>query len=403
MHNSWRFASATQLVFGVGAVQQLGELVRRRGVRRLAMITDKALLGAGVVTPALDSLSKAGVEVAVFEDGQPEPSLRVAEHAIQYSATFRPEAILGLGGGSNMDVAKAVAAVLSHGGSPRDYFGTDTVPAPVMPLICVPTTAGTGSEVTSAMVLNDTENQIKAAGLSEFLRPALALVDPELTRSCPPQVTADSGIDALTHAIESYTSVDYRELSQRNPPGETSPFSGCHPLGDCLAEKAIELIGQYLVTAVNMPDDMAAREGMALAATLAAMSFSSCGVALVHALEYPLGGALHVSHGAGNGLLLPYVMRYNLPIRIARFARIAQMLGQDIQGRTDRRAAEQAVEAIIQLKRDIGIPERLRDIGATAEMLPRFAEKTHAIQRLLRVNPREPTEQDILDILQAAL
>ena len=175
--------------------------------------------------------------------------------------------MLGLGGGSNMDLAKITAAVLAHGGTPRDYVGDDQIPGPIFPLICVPTTAGTGSEVSAASVLTDTDNQMKVGILSNYLRPRVALVDPLLTVSCPPKVTADSGIDALTHAIEAYTAVDNETFPL--PPGERTVYQGRHPMGDLLAEKAIALVGRHLRRAVADGDDLEAREGMALGATLA--------------------------------------------------------------------------------------------------------------------------------------
>ena len=210
-----------------------------------------------------------------------------------------------------MDLAKITAVLLTHGGKPLDYAGDDKIPGPVLPLLCVPTTAGTGSEVSARRVLSDTDNQMKVGVLSNYLRPAAAVVDPLLTVSCPPKVTADSGIDALTHAIEAYTAVDNAVFPL--PPGERSVYQGRHPFGDMLAERAVSLIGAHLRRAVRDGSDLEAREGMALGATLAGMAFSNVGVAVVHALEYPVGGATHCSHGAGNGLLLPYVMRYNAP------------------------------------------------------------------------------------------
>jgi alcohol dehydrogenase class IV len=250
-------------------------------------------------------------------------------------------------------------------------------------------------------VLTDTANEVKVSILSNYLRPTVALVDPELTYSCPKQVTADSGIDALTHAIEAYTATDYQEMIV--PPGEKYAYEGRFPLGDCLAEKSIELVGRHLVTAVNEPGNREAREGMALAATLGGIAFSNCGVALVHALEYPLGGTLHCSHGAGNGLLLPYVMRYNKPKRTRTLARIAALLGEDTGNLDEDQAADKAIAAVEQLRRDIGVPTRIRDLGGKAEQLPTFAEKAFAIKRLMWVNPRDPTLGDLLGILQEAL
>src|SRR5207237_10906181 len=200
-----------------------------------------------------------------------------------------------------------------------------------------------------------------------------AALDPLLTVSCPPKLTADSGIDALTHAIEAYTAVDNEGFAL--PAGERTVYQGRHPLGDCLAEKAIALIGANLRRAVHQGDDLAAREGMSLGALLAGLAFSNVGVALVHALEYPVGGTTHCSHGAGNGLLLPFVMRFNLPARLSRFARIASLLGEDVAGLEEPAAAERAVAAVERLKTDIGIPQRLRDLGVTQEQLPLFAEK----------------------------
>ncbi len=401
MRTTWNFFTPGQLVWGRGAVTQLGDLLKRRGVEKALVVTDAVLVGAGVVEPVCSTLQAAGISFEVFSGGAPEPSLEVADAAIEAACEFGPDALIGVGGGSNMDLAKVVSVVLTHGGMPADYFGWDQVPGPTLPLACVPTTAGTGSEVSHAAVLTDTANQMKVSTLSNHLRPTLAVVDPELTLSCPPQATADSGIDALTHAVEAYTAVDFHDLAV--PPGQTWPYDGRHPLGDCLAEKAIALVGEHLETAVREPGNLAAREGMSLAATLAGMAFSNCGVAVVHALEYPLGGALHCSHGAGNGLLLPFVMRFNLPERTPATARIARLLGEDTAGMSEQEAAEQAIVAVERLKRAIGIPERIRDLGGTEQQLPEFARKAFALERLMLLNGRKPTEGDLLEILQDAL
>jgi len=400
MRTTWNFYSAGQLVFGRGAVRELGDLAARRGWRRALVVTDRTLVHAGAVQRVLDPLAQAGIAVEVFDGGEPEPSIEVALSAAEHARRFGPEMIVGVGGGSNLDLAKIVAILHTHGGHPSAYFSWDNVPGPVTPLIGVPTTAGTGSEVSHAAVLTDTQQKIKVSTLSNYLRPAVAVVDPELTVTCPAQVTADSGIDALTHAIEAYTATDFSAMPVG--PGETVPYDGRHPLGDVFAEKAIALIGQHLRTAVREPENLDAREGMALAATLAGLAFSNCGVALVHALEYPMGGELHCSHGAGNGLLLPYVMRYNLPERTPQLARIAALLGEDTQGLTEHQAAERAIMAVEQLKRDINIPERIRDLGARPSQLPGFAHKAFQIKRLMTTNPRRPTEEDLFTILQEA-
>ena len=366
----------------------------------MLVCTDRVLLGAGIVEQVRRPLAEAGIAVEVFDGGEPEPSLDLVDAVVRQARPFQPDGVLGLGGGSNMDLAKIAAVLLAHGGGPRDYMGEDKVPGPVLPLICVPTTSGTGSEVSAASVLTDRAQHLKVGILSNYLRPRLAVVDPALTLSCPRQVTADSGIDALTHAIEAYTAVDNETFPL--PAGETSTYQGRHPMGDLLAEKAIALVGRHLVRACDAPHDYEAREGMALAATLAGMAFSNVGVAVVHALEYPIGGALHCSHGAGNGLLLPYVMRYNLPVRKAALARVAQLLGEDVSGLDETSAAERAVKAVERLRSAIGIPDRLRELGAKPEQLRGFAEKAFGIKRVLRVNPRVPTVDELEAILREA-
>ncbi|HWC90247.1 MAG TPA: iron-containing alcohol dehydrogenase [Pirellulales bacterium] len=401
MRTTWTFHSAGQLLFGCGAVAQLGPLVKELSIKRLLLVTDRHLANAGVLVPVEAALGEAGIDVEVFDGGQPEPSLDLVDDCLALGRKFQPQGVLGLGGGSNMDLAKCVALVLTHGGTLRDYVGDGRVPGPVMPIVCVPTTAGTGSEVTAAAVLTDTANQVKVGVLSNHLRPRLALVDPRLTLSCPAKVTADSGIDALTHAIEAYTAVDNAVFPL--PAGETSVYQGRHPLGDCLAEKAIDLIGRHLVPAVREPANLADREGMALAATLAGLSFSNVGVALVHAMEYPVGGLTHCSHGAGNGLLLPFVMRFNLPARQAEFAAIARLLGEDTSGLSAEQSAERAIAAVERLKAEIGIPARLRDLDITAGQIPLLAEKALAIKRILRVNPRPVSQADIEQIFNWAL
>lgn len=396
----WSFYSAGRLVFGTGSVARLGWLLKPWNCRRVLLVADRVLEKAGVVEQVLQSLADEKIEIATFLEGEPEPSYATAQKAVDAAMKNPPDAVIGVGGGSNMDLAKIVAAMLNNGGKFADYAGYDRFPRPPIPLVCVPTTAGTGSEVSHAAVLTDTANHLKVSFQSQLLRPKLAVVDPKLMLSCPAKPTADSGIDALTHAIEAYTCVDYDKLAV--PADEPFPYEGKNPLGDCLAEQAISLIGKHLVTAVKEPSNRAAREGMALAATLAGLAFSNCAVAAVHALEYPMGGTLHCSHGAGNGLLLPHVMRFNLPVRFKELAKVAALLGEDVSGLDERTAAERAVSAVERLNQLIGIPTRIRDLGGTREQLPEFAKKAFQIKRLMLLNGRPPSEADLLGILEAA-
>jgi alcohol dehydrogenase class IV len=400
MRTTWTFHSAGQLLFGPGAARQLGEVAQRLGAKRALIVTDPPLVKAGLDDRLRKPLAAVSVTVEVFPGGEPEPSLRAAEACIVAAKAFKPDVLIALGGGSNMDLAKIAATVLALGGTPRDYVGDDKIPGPICPLICVPTTAGTGSEVSAAAVLTDTENHMKVGVLSNYLRPRVALVDSMLTVSCPPKVTADSGIDALTHAVEAFTAVD--NASFPLPVGERSVYQGKHPLGDVFAEKAIALVGRFLRRAVKDGNDLEAREGMALAATLGGLAFSNVGVAAVHAMEYPVGGAVHCSHGCGNGLLLPWVMRFNLPARVAEFARVAELLGEDVKGLPPQQAAERAVAAVDRLRADIGIPGRLRELGVKQEQLRGFAEKAHGIRRVMRVNPRAATVEEVEAIYRQA-
>lgn len=397
MRTTFTFRSTGHLVFGRNAVRELGPILDRLGSKRVFVVTDKVLAKVGIVDQVKEA---AGRAVEVFDGGEPEPSLGMVLTCIAAAKAFRPDTIVGLGGGSNMDAAKLAAVVLGHGGDVRDYVGENKVPGPIMPLVCVPTTAGTGSEVSQAAVFTNTDINLKVSVLSYYLRPAAAVVDPLLMVSCPPKVTADSGIDALTHAIEGFTAVD--NASYPLPPGETSVYQGKNPFADMCAEKAITLVGKYLRRAVRDGTDLEAREGMALAATLGGLAFSNAGVALVHAMEYPVGAAVHCSHGAGNGLLLPYVMRYNLPARGEAFGYVAELLGDDTTGDNEAQAAEAAIRAVEELRADIGIPTRLRDIGVQEDMLKPFAEKAHSFTRLMRVNPRYPTAAEIEHIYRSA-
>jgi alcohol dehydrogenase class IV len=419
----WTFNTAGSLVFGRGAVAQLGDIAGRLKAKRVLVVTDEVLAKVGVVEQAVAPLRAAGITTEVFAGCKPEPPVEVIREAAAAAREFAPDVLVGLGGGSNMDAAKLVAVLLAHGGDPTDWVGDSRVPGPVFPLVCVPTTAGTGSEVSAAAVFTDTAAKMKVSTLSPYIRPAVAVVDPLLTVGCPKNVTADSGIDALTHAIEAYTAVDQAEFLQR--PGGQTVYQGKNPLADLMAAECIQLVGRFLRRAVHDPNDLEAREQMAMAATLGGLAFSNAGVALVHAMEYPVGGAVHVSHGAGNGLLLPYVMRYNAAVRAEEVGGIGLWLdgpavfsehdplpdpAVDPIGKSVSQvrayfddAVGRSIAAVERLRADIGIPTRLRDIGVTEDMLPGFAEKAFGIKRLARVNPRVPQNADeILEIYRAA-
>jgi len=397
---TWGFSSAGRLIFGWDAAKELGPRLRERQWRRVLVVSDPVLDQAGIVSRVCDMLKESQLEVETFLGGEPEPSISAVERAIEAARAVEPEVTVGLGGGSNMDMAKLTALILTHGGKLSDYFGFGNVPGPLMPLACVPTTAGTGSEVSHAAVVTDPEQHLKLSTLSQHLRPLLAVVDPALTMSCPKKPTADSGMDALTHAIEAYTATHSRDMPV--PVGGTYAYEGKHPIGDIFAEESLRLIGRHLSRVVQDPGNREARTGMALAATLAGIAFSNCGVALVHAMEYPVGGAVHVSHGEGNGLLLPYVMRFTLPARVPEFARIAALLGENLHGLSEAEAATRAIAAVERLRDESGLRPRLRDLGVLQSQLPEFARKCHSITRLMTLTPRPPSMVDVLHVYEHA-
>jgi alcohol dehydrogenase class IV len=393
MRGEWRFYTAGEIIFGRGVVRRTGEAVRSLDAGRVCVITDEGLVSAGLHKPVLASLAEARVEADLYDGGQAKPTLEVVATCTEAIKGRGYEGLVALGGGSNVDLAKAVAVLLRYGGSVEDYFGQHTVPGPILPLVAVSTTAGTGSEVSGASVLADPARKQRGAILNNYLRPRAAIYDPLLTLSCPPVVTADAGIDALTHAVEAYMVTDHRLEAGEEPPGV---YTGRSPLSDILAEQAIVLTGRYLRRAVYKGSDVEAREGVHLASLLAGMAFSNAGLTAVHALEYPVGVATGCTHGAGNGLFLPYVMEYNIPACPDRLATVALLLGEDVGGLSTREAAEQAVEAVQRLKVEIGIPLDLRHLGIEEEELRPLAEATVQITRLVEANPR-PLDVDSLE------
>lgn len=400
---SWQFATAGRILFGRGTIEELGTLAARLQINRALVVTDTNLSALGLVSRVAGLLENAGIKVSIYDACQPEPPLECAIEASQLAAKTGANGLFALGGGSNIDIAKMAAILMKFGGSPPDYFGFDRVPGPVAPLIACPTTAGTGSEVSNSSVLTDHAAATKVSSLSHYLRPAAAIVDPGLTDSCPAKVSAHSGIDALVHAIEAVTARASTEI-----PGDTQlekPYVGAYAFTELLGLEAIRLIGKSLVKAVHEGTDREARDDMAMAALLAGMAFSNSGVALVHALEYPIGALTHCSHGEGNGLLLPHVMQYNLKTRIAHFAKIARALGGDsvkLATASESELAQESVEQVKRLQVALSIRSKLSELGLDRSHLPTVAAKAFSIKRLMTTNPREPSEAELLKLLEDA-
>lgn len=392
----WKFSTAGSLYFGRGSLSKLSEEIQKRDLRRVVVITDAIVSKLELVERSISELRSGGIEVAIFDGGEAEPSIEVAERATEKAREIDAQGVIGIGGGSNMDVAKVVAVLIKHGGKPADYFGFDRVPGPIASLIAIPTTSGTGSEVSHSAVLTDTASQIKVSTLSQYLRPSVAIVDSRLTDSCPARVTAHSGIDALVHAIEALTNKPFQSISTDGP----RAYEGAYPFTELLACEAIKKIGENLERAVHTPGDTDARDAMAYAAMLAGMAFSNSGVGLVHAIEYPIGAITHCSHGEGNGLLLPYVMAFNKPNCEAALAKVASLLTGKQEGLC---SADDAIDHVRKLQAKIGVRARLSELGLRAEHIPVVAHKAVQIERLMAITARRPTESDLVALITEAM
>ena len=370
--------------FGVGALDIIGDEANRLRAKRALIVTDPGVYKAGLIDPVKAKLSRAKVSVDVFSEAEPEPTLLKLDAAAEELSQSSYDLLVGVGGGSSIDTAKGLSVLLAHGGKSEDYFGNDNVPGPGIPLFTLPTTAGTGSEVTKYAIFDDPEKQLKLGIISPYLLARVAFVDPTLTYGCPPKVTAASGIDALVHAIECYTGKQANNFS------------------DALALEAMRLIVGNLRAAVKNGSDKEARNHMAEGALLAGIAFGNSGVAAIHALSYPLGSRFHVPHGVANGILLSHVMRRSLSASLPKYAIVAQMLGVEIQGLSRQEAAELGVTAARTLVADIGLPLHLRDLGVPQEALEEMAVATMDISRLLAVNPKQLTLDDVRHIWENA-
>lgn len=380
---AYQFQTPTKIISGIGSTAEIIKELNDLHAKKVLLITDPGLVQAGVAQQVVEMLKQAAVEVEIFDAVEPDPSIQVATKAAEMAKNVKANVLIALGGGSAIDTAKSAALLVTNGGYLKDYAGVNKVVKPILPLIAVPTTAGTGSEVTIFAVMSDPEKQEKFTISSALIAPAVAVLDPLLTLKLPPSVTAFTGMDALTHAIEAFTS------------------SIAQPPTDALALSAIKLVLKHLPVAVGRGDNIKARDGMLQASLLAGIAFNNAFLGLAHAIASPLGGHFHVPHGLANAVMLPYVMEYNLPTAVRRYAEIGRALGLQAVGDTPRAVAEKTVAAITQLARDINIPEKLSNIGAKEELLPLVArDALKSIQ--LKFNVRNASEKEILALLQKA-
>ena len=362
------------------AVQQIAE----RGWRKVLVVTDAPLVRTGLVGQVTELLGAHGVTSVVFDHVKPNPNVANVEDGLQLLKSSGCDFVISLGGGSPHDCAKAIALVAANGGSITDYEGVDKSAKPQLPLVAINTTAGTASEMTRFCIITDDRRHVKMAIVDRHTTPVLSVNDPELMVGMPASLTAATGMDALTHAIEAYVS------------------TAATPITDACALQAVRLISAFLRRAVRQADDMAAREQMAYAQFLAGMAFNNASLGYVHAMAHQLGGFYDLPHGVCNAILLPHVQAFNARVAAARLGDVGQALGVNVQGLTAEQAAEAAIQAIRQLSADVGIPAGVGQLGAKAADIPTLA--TNAMKDACGLtNPIQPTFDEVCAIYQAAL
>ena len=366
-----------KIQFGTGCLEQFCKDFLALGKQRLFVLT------APVIRPMLqkmdETLQQGGVELCYYDDIRVEPTVNDFHVIVGQARAFHADSVIGVGGGSVLDLAKLVATLLYSDQQVEKLFGTGLVRQRGVWFACIPTTSGTGSEVSPNAILLDENDNLKKGIVSPYLMADAAYIDPQLTWTVPAKVTAETGMDALTHCIEAYT----------------NKFA--HPLVDVYAMNGIRLIAANLLKAVKNGKDKEAREALSLGSMYGGMCLGPVNTAAVQALSYPLGGMFHLSHGLSNAILLPTVMRFNRPACVERYAQVAVACG--IQpGKDDEETAERGVDFIYQLSKDCGIPTTLSEIGVPQTAVDEMAKAAMEVQRLLKNNPREVTEQDARDI-----
>ncbi len=379
------FSTTPRIIMGPGSVKTIGAEVKTLGISRVLIVTDKGVIAAGLMKPIEESLKASKVKYAVFDKVEPDPRYEIVADCVETARQSKAQMLVGLGGGSPMDITKVSAVMLTNKGPIGSYFGIGLIPKPGLPTILIPTTAGTGSEVTPIAILSDEGEKLKKGIVSPYLYPAMGVLDPELTTGLPPHVTAATGMDALIHAIEAYTSINASTIT------------------DMYCIKAIELISKNLRTAFAKGDNIEARTAMMEAALLAGIGFANAGVTAVHAFAYPIGAEFHIPHGVANTLMLPHVIRFNVLGNLEKFAQLAKPFGLPVEGLDNLAIVDRVIATIDRLADDIRVPRHLADFGVKEKDIPMLAEGVMKVTRLLANNPRTLTLDDAKRIYKAAL
>ena len=381
--NDFSFKIPQNIEFGMGSLCKLPALLKENGSEHVLMISDHGLESIGVVGKIKDIITAGGIECTCYLDVKPNPTVDIVDEAVAVYKECGATSIVALGGGSPMDVAKAVGVLVNYGGSITEYEGAHKVPGPIVPMIAIPTTAGTGSEVTAFSVITDESRNYKLTVFSYELLPKYAVLDPELIMTAPPSIAASCGVDALIHALEAYISIT------------SSPFS------DAMAEKAMELIGANIRRFVANREDEEAACAMMAGSNFAGIAFAWARLGNVHAMSHPVSAFFHVQHGVANSILLPTIIEYNALADQGRYEKIYNYISTQKEP-VKNFEPQMLVDEIRKLNRELGIPERLSDVGVTEDKIPQMAEDAMKSGNI-QANPRQSTLKDIIDLYRKAL
>lgn len=381
---SYKFFMPAISLMGADCLKDAGEQVAELGFKKALIVTDKVLGQIGIVKKVTDVLDNKNIEYAIYDETKPNPTVKNVNDGLALLKEKECDFVISLGGGSAHDCAKGIALLATNGGEIKDYEGVDKSKKPQLPMVGINTTAGTGSEMTLFAIITDEERHIKMALVDKHLTPIIAVNDPMLMLAMPKSLTAATGMDALTHAIEAYVS------------------TSATPITDACAEKAIELISNYLVNAVENGQDVEARDMMAYAEYLAGMAFNNASLGYVHAMAHQLGGFYNLPHGVCNAILLPHVQEYNKATSASRLAKIAKIMGGNIEGLTDEQGADLCIDMIKSLSQTIGIPEGLGVLGVKESDFETLA--TNALNDACSLtNPRKGNLGEVIAIFKKAM
>ncbi len=383
MRDPYRFVLSTEIIYGIHASRNIGTIAAVRGARKAFIVSDQGVKQAGLLEPIQGALQKQGIETALFDDVEQSSSIQSVDRGAEIVRVQGFDAIVAIGGGSAIDTAKAIGAVAANGGSCGDYAGTNKIKRPPVPVIALPTTSGTSAEITDVAVIADRSKRARIGIRSPFVVPVAAVVDPLLTVSMPPHITASTGMDALTHAIESYTNTATAEPTE------------------LMALEAITIIGKNLRGAVANGGDIRARERMSMACVLAGIAFKNTRLGILHAITGPFCGYYDIPHGVANAVLLPQVMKFNMLGNLDKFSRIAQALGMKTEPMGCREAALSSIRAVQELLEDVGLPSTFRGLKLDESLLPKIAAEAVKSGNLA-VNPRRATQEDLLCVCRSA-